>query len=154
LPRKCFALCGCFSLHMKLYALIKLTQTKLYGIQSSAGVTRCMTYLSSNCPIMSLHSRSETGNRIFTDTRAIATGYRLDDQRVGIRGPVEVKIFTSPCLPDRLWGPLSLLSNVYGEVKWPGHEADHSPLASAGVKKTRVYISTPPHVFMAYYLIS
>jgi hypothetical protein len=41
----------------------------------------------------------------------IATGYGLDDQEVGIRISVGARIFTSPCCPTRLWGPLSLLSN-------------------------------------------
>jgi hypothetical protein len=41
----------------------------------------------------------------------IATGYRLDIQGVGVRVPVGARIFTSPCCPDRLWGPPSLLSN-------------------------------------------
>jgi hypothetical protein len=30
----------------------------------------------------------------------IATGYGLDDQRVGFRVPVGARIFTSPCRPD------------------------------------------------------
>jgi hypothetical protein len=29
-------------------------------------------------------------------------------------------------------------------VKQPGHEADHSPPTSAEVKKTWIYIATPP----------
>jgi hypothetical protein len=33
-------------------------------------------------------------------------------------------------------------------VRRPGREADQSPPASAEVKKTWVYISTPPYVFM------
>jgi hypothetical protein len=41
----------------------------------------------------------------------IATGYGLDDQGVGLRVPMEAKIFTSPCRPDLLWDPPSLLSN-------------------------------------------
>jgi hypothetical protein len=43
----------------------------------------------------------------------LATGYGLDDQGVGVRVPVGARIFTSPCRPDRLWGPPSLLSNGY-----------------------------------------
>jgi hypothetical protein len=39
----------------------------------------------------------------------IATGYRLDDWGVGVRVPVEPRIFTSPYYPDRLWGPDNLL---------------------------------------------
>jgi hypothetical protein len=34
-------------------------------------------------------------------------------------------------------------------VKQPVREADHSPPTSAEVKKTWVYTSTPPYVFMA-----
>jgi hypothetical protein len=43
----------------------------------------------------------------------IATGYGLDDQGLGVRVPVGARIFTSPCRPDRLWGPPSFLSNGY-----------------------------------------
>jgi hypothetical protein len=43
----------------------------------------------------------------------ITTGYAVQDREVGIRVPVEARIFTSPCRPDRLWGPPSLLSNGY-----------------------------------------
>jgi hypothetical protein len=35
-------------------------------------------------------------------------------------------------------------------IKRPGRETDHSPPASAEVKKTWIYTSTPPYVFMAY----
>jgi hypothetical protein len=35
----------------------------------------------------------------------IATGYGLDDRGVGVRVPVGSRIFSSPRLPDRLWGP-------------------------------------------------
>jgi hypothetical protein len=38
----------------------------------------------------------------------IATSYGQDD-----RVPVWSRIFSSPCRPDRLWGPPNLLSNVY-----------------------------------------
>jgi hypothetical protein len=34
-------------------------------------------------------------------------------------------------------------------VKRPGPEADHSPPTSAEIKKTWVYTSTPPYIFMA-----
>jgi hypothetical protein len=35
------------------------------------------------------------------------------------------------------------------EVKRQKREADHSPLTSAEVKRTWIYTSTPPYVFMA-----
>jgi hypothetical protein len=44
---------------------------------------------------------------------SIATGYGLDDRKVGVRVPVGSKILSSPHCPDRLWGPPSLLSNGY-----------------------------------------
>jgi hypothetical protein len=64
----------------------------------------------------------------------IATGYGLDGQRVGVRGPAGARIFTSiHCVP----GALSL------GVKRPGREAHHSSAASAEVKKTCLYIHSP-----------
>jgi hypothetical protein len=58
--------------------------------------------------------------------------------------PVGSRIFSSPCRPGPtqpihlVWGFLSL------GVKQQGREADHSPPASAEVKKTWMYTSTPP----------
>jgi hypothetical protein len=49
----------------------------------------------------------------------IATGYWLDDRGVGVRVPVGSKMFTSPCSPDRFWGPPSFLTNGYGGLS-PG----------------------------------
>jgi hypothetical protein len=71
-----------------------------------------------------------------------ATGYGLDDRGVGVRVPVGSRIFSSSRRPDRL-GTLSPV------VKRPGCEADHSPPASAEVKKMWIYTSTPTYSFMA-----
>jgi hypothetical protein len=64
--------------------------------------------------------------------------------RVDGRGsiPSRGKFFFSPQLPDRLWGPPSLLYNGSQQffsrgVKRPVREADHSPQSSAGVKNGR-----------------
>jgi hypothetical protein len=38
-------------------------------------------------------------------------------------------------------------------VKWPGRDADHSPLSSAKVKNAWSYKSTPQYVFMACCLV-
>jgi hypothetical protein len=70
----------------------------------------------------------------------IATGYGLDD-----RGSE----FESRCGQE-----LSLLHVVVPGalspgVKRPGREVDHSPPASAEVKKMWTYTSTPPYAFMA-----
>jgi hypothetical protein len=59
-----------------------------------------------------------------------------------------------PRRPNRLWGPPSLLSDglrgaLSPWVKRPEHEADHSPPASAEVKKTSICSSTPPYAFMS-----
>jgi hypothetical protein len=43
----------------------------------------------------------------------IATGYGMDDWRIGVRMPVGSRIISSPCRPPRLWCPHSLLSNGY-----------------------------------------
>jgi hypothetical protein len=43
----------------------------------------------------------------------ISTSYGLDDRGVGIRVPVGSRIFSSPRLPDLLWGPPNLLSDGY-----------------------------------------
>jgi hypothetical protein len=43
----------------------------------------------------------------------IATGYGLNDRGVGVRVPVGSRVVYSRRRPDRLWGPLSLLSNGY-----------------------------------------
>jgi hypothetical protein len=42
-----------------------------------------------------------------------ATSYGLDDREVRVPVPVGPRIVTSPVLPDRLWGPPSLLSSGY-----------------------------------------
>jgi hypothetical protein len=78
----------------------------------------------------------------------IATVYGLDDRGVGVRVPVGSRIFSSLRRPDRLWDPAKppiqwvpgALSPV---VKRPGREVGHSPPASAEVKKTWIYTSTP-----------
>jgi hypothetical protein len=86
----------------------------------------------------------------------IVTGYGLDERGVDVRVPVGSRIFSPPRRPDRLWSPPIqwVTGAVCPEVKQPGREADHSPPTSAEVKKMRIYTSTPPCAFMAYWLIS
>jgi hypothetical protein len=52
----------------------------------------------------------------------IATGYGLDDRGIGVQIPIGSRIFSSPRLSDRLWGPPNLLSNGYWEL-FPGDKA-------------------------------
>jgi hypothetical protein len=83
----------------------------------------------------------------------IASVYGLNDPGVGIRVPVEARIFSSrssrpvlgPTQPPVQWVPGALSPGK----KLPGREADHSPPTSADVKKTWIYTSTSPYVFMA-----
>jgi hypothetical protein len=87
----------------------------------------------------------------------IATGYGLDDRGVGVRVPVESRIFSSSRRPDRLGVHPSYPVGTGGSfpgVKRPGREADHSPPASAEVKEMWIYTSIPPYAFMTYCLIS
>jgi hypothetical protein len=80
----------------------------------------------------------------------IATGYGMDDRGVGVRVPVESRIFTSRYRPARLWGPIQwVLKALSPGLKRPGHDADQSPPTSSEIKKTWVYTSTPPYAFMA-----
>jgi hypothetical protein len=88
----------------------------------------------------------------------IATCYGVDDLGVVVRVPVGSRIFSSPCLPDRLWGRPNLLSNGYWGiispgVKRPELEADHSPPTSAEVKKIWIYAPTPPYAVMTWCLV-
>jgi hypothetical protein len=61
-----------------------------------------------------------------------------------------VKNFLFSTQPPIQWVPRTFFLGV----KRLGREADHSPPASAEVKKMWIYTSTPPHAFMAWCLIS
>jgi hypothetical protein len=79
----------------------------------------------------------------------IATDYGLDDQGVEVRVPVGSRMFTSPCHPERLCGPPSLLSSGYPGVKRQGRDAEHSPPSSAEVKKCGSIHPLPQYACMA-----
>jgi hypothetical protein len=74
-------------------------------------------------------------------------GYGLNDRRFESRQGLGIFLPTTvsrralgPTQPPIQWvtGALSV------GVKWPGHEADHSPPPSAEVKNAWSYTSTPP----------
>jgi hypothetical protein len=76
------------------------------------------------------------------------TGYGLEDRGIGVRVPVETKMFTSPCRPDWLCGSPNLLANGYQgvllpRIKWQMREANHPSPTSVQVMKTWIYTSTP-----------
>jgi hypothetical protein len=52
------------------------------------------------------------GNRSYKAV-GIATGYGMNSQGVGVRVPVGAGFFSSPYLPDRLWGPPNFLASGY-----------------------------------------
>jgi hypothetical protein len=96
-------------------------------------------------------------NSFMDSVVCIATGYGLDDRGIGVRVTVGSRIFSTssrpaqgPTQPPIQWVPGALFPGV----KRLGCEADHSPPASAKVKKMRIYTSTPPYAFMAECLIS
>jgi hypothetical protein len=77
---------------------------------------------------------------------------RAGRPRVRVRVPVGAKIFSSPCRPDRFWGPPSrwISGALSSAVKRPECKAP----TSSEVKKTWIYISTFPYALMAQCLIS
>jgi hypothetical protein len=63
---------------------------------------------------------------------SIAISYGLDDREVGVRVPVESRIFFSPRRPDQLWGltksPIHKVPGALSSgVKRQGRKADYSP---------------------------
>jgi hypothetical protein len=77
---------------------------------------QCTSGISTKKAVNKMHNGTLHINKSFKSRDSIvgiATGYGLDDQGVGVRVPVGARIFSSPCHPDWLRGPRSLLSSVY-----------------------------------------
>jgi hypothetical protein len=77
-----------------------------------------LSYLTSKFRISAVHVIVYFQEMFYTfrsqdNVLGIATGYGLDERQVGVRVPVESRIFSSRRHPVRLWGPLNLLSNGY-----------------------------------------
>jgi hypothetical protein len=100
-----------------------------------------------------VHFHTVTPFLMFTDSAVgIATGYGLDDQGVGVRVPVGLRIFSTssrpamrPTQPPIQWIPAALSPGV----KRQGREADDSPPTSDEVKKMWIHTSIPPYAFIA-----
>jgi hypothetical protein len=92
---------------------------------------------------------------IFQRSRiGIPTGYGLEELRGRSSSPARVKNFLFSTLSRSALGftqpPIQRVPGALSPgVKRPGREADHSPPASAEVKKMWVYTFTPPYVYMA-----
>jgi hypothetical protein len=74
----------------------------------------------------------------------IVTGYGLDDRGVGVGVPVGSRIFVQTGSGVHLSSYQMGTGGSSPGIKRPGREADHSPPASAEVKKMWIYTSTAP----------
>jgi hypothetical protein len=80
----------------------------------------------------------------------IETAYGLGDRAVGVRVSMSFRPALGSTQTPIQWAP----GGFFPGVKLPGRKADHSPPASAEVKKMWIYTSTPLYAFIAYCLIS
>jgi hypothetical protein len=92
-------------------------------------------------------------SRNWGSTVGIVPGYGLDSQGVGVRVPVESKIFLlcvvqtgSKAHPASY--PMDTRGSFLGDIV-AGSQSDHSPPTSDKAKKTWIYTFTPQYVFMA-----
>jgi hypothetical protein len=81
----------------------------------------------------------------------------MDDLGVGVRIPLESRIFTSPHFLCRFCGPPSCLLNDIG-IYFPGvnrqeREADHSSQTSEEVNKVPIYAENSTYVLIELCLI-
>jgi hypothetical protein len=83
-------------------------------------------------------------------TVGIMNGYTLDGRHDGVQVLLGARCFSS-CRSSQFRFPHSLLSNGYQSCgdKVSLHEADHSRRASAGIKNTRIFASSPPYSIIA-----
>jgi hypothetical protein len=86
-------------------------------------------------------------SRLWNSVVGIAAGYGLDDRGVGVRVPVGSRMF-SPTGSGVQPIPIQWIP----ETLTPG--GDHSPPASAKVKKMRTCTSTPPYALMGWLVYS
>jgi hypothetical protein len=83
----------------------------------------------------------------------IATAYGLDDREIKVRVPIESEFSLFHTVQTvSVAHPASypmVTGCFFPRVKRQGCEADHSPQASAEVKKMWIHAATPPYAFMA-----
>jgi hypothetical protein len=77
----------------------------------------------------------------------MATGYGLGNRGVGVRVPVESTSSRSAVVHPTSY-PMCAVGSFPGVKQW-GHETNHSPPASAKVKKMWICTSISPYAFMA-----
>jgi hypothetical protein len=68
----------------------------------------------------------------------------LDDRAIGVRSPAGANDFSSSLCPDQLWGPRSILSNVYRCFFPRGLTLISHPHLVPRSRLSRSYISSPP----------
>jgi hypothetical protein len=77
-------------------------------------------------------------------------GYALDDRRIGVRFPAGANNFSLPHAVQTGSGSHPVFYRLVPgalppELKWPGREADHSPVSSIEVKNVYRVISPLLH---------
>jgi hypothetical protein len=77
----------------------------------------------------------------------VVNGYALGDRGVGVRVPIGSRIFSSSRRPERFSAHPASYSTGTGVMR-SGRQSDHSLPTIAEVKKTWIYIATPPYTFM------
>jgi hypothetical protein len=79
----------------------------------------------------------------------IATGYELDDWGVEVRESRYGQEFSLLHIVQTGSGVHPTFYPIYTGGKAAGREAEHSPPASAEIKKMWIYTSTPTYAFIA-----
>jgi hypothetical protein len=89
----------------------------------------------------------------FCQWAGIVTSYGLNNQGVGVWVQVGSRIFFLQVFQTGSGVHLTSYPMDTGG-SYPGGKADHSPPASAEIKKMWIYTSTPPYALMEQCLIS
>jgi hypothetical protein len=128
--------------------------TKLKHIsQQNVWILHCMTQVS---PLPHRFVWSPCHNGSWDSTVSTATGYRMNDREVRVHVLVVNNFFMSSRLVlGTIQPPIEWVlgtSTLGGKTEW-GTEAGHSTPASATSTKWDLNIHSPPHIFVAWFLI-